>query len=228
MSAPAMQPQALPANRTIRFAWVLPPAALLLSVLLLWPVGLPILWTLGIHPSPWLEQIMRIRIGYWAGSFEFSCSAVSALNIPALAAQLPFVIFSASHTAPHPAGIDTRLWNAITSPLLCVPFWWVSGRAIDALINLKKNQLKPRIGWAQTTVGLLVMLLGAAGFIGGLIGILFLSTHDDKKDMPNFIRGAAGCGLWAMLGSLSVIARFQHWKLHKKIEDSSLHATTAV
>jgi hypothetical protein len=220
MPTPAIQPQNLPAKRTLHFAWIFPPGALVLSALLLWPARLLILWDLGIHLPPWLEQIMRIGIGSWPVSLDFSKSAVSALNLPALLAQLPFAIFSASHTTPHPAGIDTRLWNALTSPLFCVPFWWISGRAVDALITLKNGQLTPRIGWPQTVIGFLLMVMGTAGFIGLLIGILFFGTHDDRKDIPNLMRGVAGFGLWAMLGGLSVIARFRQWRWRKKTSGS--------
>jgi hypothetical protein len=225
----AEQPPALNAATTrFRFAWVLPLGALLLSALLLWPARLLILWELGIHLPPWLEQIMRISIGSWPGSLDFSRSAVPALNLPALLAQLPFVIFSASHTTPHPAGIETRLWNAVTSPLFCVPFWWASGRAMDALINLKKIQLTPRIGWPQTVIGFLLMVMGTVGFIGVLIGILFFSTHDDKTNIPNLMRVVAGCGLWAMLGGLSVIARFRQRRLLKKQKLPSATETSSL
>jgi zinc transporter ZupT len=101
-------------------------------------------------------------------------------------------------------------------------------RAIDALIILKNGQLAPRIGWVQTIVGFLLMVIGIAGFIGILIGVLFFITHEEKENIPNFMRFSAGCGLWAMLGSLSVIARFRQRRLLKKqklpaaIETSSL------
>lgn len=213
MSTTAMA-QDFSVPRKIRFAWILPLGALLLSTLLLWPARLLILWDLGIHLPPWLEQIMGMGMGLWPQGTHTLATMVMALNLPGGIIELPLAIFS-NQDSLHPAGIDLVLWNAITWPCLSVPFWWASGRAMDALINLKSAQLLPRIGWVQTVIGSLFMVIGAAGFIGILIGFLFFSTHDDKKDMANFMRTVAGLGLWAMLGSLSVIARFRQWRLLK-------------
>jgi hypothetical protein len=216
MSFTAM-PQDFSGKRKIRFAWALPLGALLLSALILWPVGIFFLWDLGIHLPAWLGQIMRMGIGSSPGDVHSFTSMVAAFNLPVGIIQLPFAIFSASHQEPHPAGVTPMVWNALTWPLLCVPFWWISGRAIDALGSLKNGQITPRIGWVQTIVGSLLMAMGVTGFIAILIGFLFFSTHDDKKDIATFMRLAAGCGLWAMLGGLSVAARFRQWRLQKNM-----------
>src|SRR5579871_3462942 len=214
MSTTAMQPQDFPAKSKIHFAWILPAGAFLLSALLLWPERMFILWQFGIHLPPWFERIFGIQL--WPRNFDFSMSGVSALNLPANILLLPFAMFSADNMVPHPAGILPRYWNALICPPLCVPFWWMSGRAIDALITLKNGRLMPRIGWVQMVIGFLLMVIGAVGFVGVLIGIFFFATPDDKKDITTFMRIVAGCGLWAMLGGLSVIARFRQRRLRKK------------
>jgi hypothetical protein len=119
-----MQPQEFPAKRTIRFAWALQLAALLLSALILWPERLYILWELGIHLPPWLERIFYIE--FWPRNYGFSTTGVYALNLPADILLVPFAAFSADHTVPHPANILPTYWNAMICPPLCVPFWWMS------------------------------------------------------------------------------------------------------
>jgi hypothetical protein len=213
---PAAHPAALNAAISkVRFAWILPLGAFLLSALLLWPERMFILWQFGIHLPPWFEQIFSIQL--WPRNYGLSTSGVSALNLPADLLLIPFAIFSADHMVPHPAALLPAYWNAIICPPLCVPFWWISGRAIDALITLKNGQLMPRIGWVQTVVGFLLMVIGTVGFIGVPIGIFFFSTADDKKEIATFMRVVAGCGLWAMLGGLSVIASFRQRRLRKKM-----------
>jgi hypothetical protein len=109
-----------------------------------------------------------------------------------------------------PFAMDFHVWRAITWPLLCIPLWWMAGRAIDALIAIKNRKLTPRIGWTETLIGFLFMTTCAIGFAG-----LLLSGSKEDNDAVT-IRFIAGCGLWALLGSLSVIARFRQWRLRRQ------------
>jgi hypothetical protein len=208
---PAAHPAALNAAISkIRFAWALPLGELVLCAILLWPVRLWILHELGIHLPSWLEQLMGLRYGLLPISPDFSTGAAAALNLPGMEIQLPYIILSANKMEWMPIAMDFRVWRAITLPFLCLPFWWMAGRAIDALIAIPKRKLIPRIGWTETIIGFLLMTTCAIGFAG-----LLLSGSKEDKDSVT-IRFVAGCGLWALLGSLSVIARFRQWRLRRQ------------
>ncbi len=76
---------------------------------------------------------------------------------------------------------------------------------------LKNRQLKPQISWFETIVGGVIMSGGAFFFSAGAVYGLFID-----HELQSFHFGAAG-GLWALLGGLSVVARFRQWRLRKKM-----------
>jgi hypothetical protein len=194
---------------------MLPAGELVLCALLLWPVKLRILYALGIHLPSWLEQVMGGGYGLFPTSPSFSFDATAALNLPGMEIQLPYIILSADKMEWKPVAMDFRIWRSITLPFLCLPFWWMAGRAIDALSAIPKRKLTPRIGWVETILGFLLMATCGIGFVGLLFGV----SKDDRDSVT--IRFVAGCGLWAMLGSLSVIARFRQWRLRRQQSPSA-------
>ena len=95
-------------------------------------------------------------------------------------------------------------------------FWWIAGRAAEALVAINHRQLVPKIGWVETVAGFLVMA-GGATFLGGMLFGLSPSQRDWEST-----RLAAAGGLWALLGALSVVARFRQWRFSKKAESRHL------
>ncbi len=183
------------------FRWVLPFGQLMVCLVLLWQARGIVAWSFGLRlPLPMLGT-GGIDGGYAA------LRAAAALNLPAGLIQLPYDIFSPSHTEWMPAGMDSTVWRAVTWPVIGLVFWWLPGRGIEALSAAKYRKLAPRIGWTETIVGFLVMAAGATI----LILFFFISSHD-STDMK---MGAAG-GLWALLGGLSVVARIAQWRLLRK------------
>jgi hypothetical protein len=200
-------------NPTLRFSWLLPLGQLIFCAVLLFPIRLMILRGLNIPLPNWLEQIMAVGFFPWIKT-DFLLTSVTALNLPGLMIQLPYVIASPTKREWMPADVDFRVWRAITLPLLCLPFWWIAGRSMDALTALKHRQLAPRIRWPEVVVGSVWLAGGATLFVGFLV-----SPIADKDSQ--FTRFAASGGLWAMLGALSVIARFRQWRFEKKQKASS-------
>jgi hypothetical protein len=199
----------------LRFAWLLPCAQLVLCAALLWPVRLIIFIELHIHLSPVIGKTMYPDYVRWAPRKDFFLGSAAMLNMPAGAIQLPYAIFfSPDKTEWNPSSAESSLWRAVTWPFLCLPFWWIAGRAVDALVAIKNGKYTPRIGWTETILGFLLLATGAIAFAGLLFGL----TEADKNF--ELIPVLAGCGLWTMLGSLSVIARFRQWRLRKKITAS--------
>jgi hypothetical protein len=198
-----------PLTRKIRFSWLLPLGQLLLCAALLWPIRLTVLRALHIPLPHIVEQTMLSDCLRWSPKQNFFFDSIVALDIPAGLIQLPYIMTSPTKREWTPDGIDSRVWRAVTWPLLCIPFWWIAGRAIDALTALNHRLLTPRIGLMETVIGSLWVAVGAFIFVG------FLAMAGIKKD-PELTRIAAAGGLWALLGSLSVIARFRQSRLHER------------
>jgi hypothetical protein len=188
-------------TRWLKFRWVLPLANLLLCAILLWPIRLMILRELHIPLPQIVAQSMMPDCIRWAPKSEFFLTSAMALNLPAGLIQLPYIVTSPSKREWMPVEMDFRVWRVITWPLLSLPFWWIAGRAADALRAIKDRRLTPRIGWPESIAGFLVMALFAIGFAGLLFG---LPKADRTPELTRFV---AGCGLWTFLGSLTVIAR---------------------
>jgi hypothetical protein len=167
-----------------------------------------ILRGLNIPLPYWVERIMAAGFFLWVKT-NFLLTSVTALNLPGLIIQLPYVITSPDKREWMPADVDFHVWRAITLPLFCLPFWWIAGRGIDALTALKHRQIAPRIRWPEVAIGSVWLAGGATLFIG------FLVSPRSDKDINFTLFGASG-GLWAMLGALSVIARFRQWRFRKK------------
>ena len=129
---------------------------------------------------------------------------------------MPFTMNSQTKREWAPKGMNDLLWRAVTWPFLCLPFWWIAGRAIDALSAMKRRALIPRIGLMESVIGSIWVAVGA------LLFLMFLIMAAFKKD-PDSTRIAAAGGLWALLGALSLIARFRQ----KRLRESQHAATTA-
>ena len=198
----------------IRFAWLLPVAQLLLCAAFLWPIRLTIVHELRISLPPVIEKTMVADCQRWSPKQDLFLGASVALNIPAGIIEMPF---SMSKWAPK--GMNDLVWRAISWPFVCIPFWWIAGRAIDALTVVKHRSLMPRISLIESVIGSIWMAIGALLFVG------FLVMAGIKKD-PVLIRIAAAGGLWALLGALSVIARFRQKRL-PRLENAAATAATA-
>jgi hypothetical protein len=203
----------------IRFALLLPAAELLLCAALLWPIRLAIVHELHIHLPPIIEQTMVADCLRWSPKQDFFLSSVVALNIPAGLIQLPYSMNSPTKRAWSPKGMNDLIWRAISWPFLCLPFWWIAGRAIDALTAEKYRLIRPRIGLMETAIGSIWAVFGALIFIG------FLVMAGIKKD-PDSTRIAAAGGLWTLLGALSLIARFRQKRLCER-QNAATKAATA-
>jgi hypothetical protein len=203
----------------IRFAWLLPAVEFLVCAALLWPIRLTIVHALHIPLPPIIEQTMVADCLRWSPKQEVFLSSVVALNIPAGLIQLPYSMNTPAKRDWSPKGMNDLVWRAVTWPILCIPFWWIAGRAIDALTAAKQRLLIPRISIMETAVGSIWMAVGA------LLFLVFLIIAGFKRDF-DLTRIAASGGLWALLGSLSVIARFRQKRLYER-QDVAAKAATA-
>ena len=142
--------------------------------------------------------------------------ALDLLNLPAILFQVPWIILSPDRSDWRPPGVDLYLWRAISWPLLAFVFWWIAGRALEALLALRYRVIAPRITMIEAVVAFFIM----AG--GGMI-VTFSLIFDFRKLYSDFDSATlvTGGGLWTLLGALSVVARFRQWRLRRTIERSS-------
>lgn len=180
-----------PPHRVFPFRWIFPLGQLVLCLLLI---------------SIVVDLRGNIPYVYAARVYE----AITAINLPGALMQLPFALLRANHEIWRPPWLSVQLWHGITFPISALVFWWIAGRAAEALVALNYRELKPKINWVEAVTGFLVMA-GGATILGGMLFGLTPSERDWEST-----RLAAAGGLWALLGALSVVARFRQWRLLKK------------
>jgi len=152
-------------------------------------------------------------------SYDYTLRIIRMLNLPGDLLQLPITLFRENKVDWHPAWMSGMLWAAISWPVLALVFWWMAGRAVDALVALKSSQPGPRITLIEAIVGGVLML-------GGVVTVAGLAADRPADIYSNATTGfviAAG-GLWAVLGGTSVVARFRQWRLRRTLGKSAVGA----
>lgn len=105
-------------------------------------------------------------------------------------------------------------WRAVTWPLLAIVFWWMAGRAVEALIAARENLLTPRISPPEVTVAIVLL------FFGGGLSLQF-AFGGESGDLDSYLL-AAGAGLWAIIGAIMLSARLAQWKVRRAIVADTL------
>src|SRR5215471_13846805 len=124
------------APRPIPFRWIFPLGQLVLCMFLL----------ALVNATPgFASERMRGVVAH----------GITALNMSGLLLQVPEPILRADHILWTPPGIDSRTWQAFRACTVGMLFWWIAGRATEALVAIPYRQLKPRITWAEAIVGFL-------------------------------------------------------------------------
>ena len=106
-----------------------------------------------------------------------------------------------------------KSWMPVTWPLYGIVFWWMAGRAVEALIAARKRSLIPRIGPPEVTVAIALLLFG--GFLS--LGFAFTNT---PLDLDSYLL-AAGAALWGLIGLLMLLARIMQWRVRKVLNTLS-------
>jgi|SRR5579864_1279165 len=179
-----------PSRRVFPFRWIFPLGQLVLCLLLV---------SILVQLRSYIPYAYAARVG----------EAITAMNLPGALIQLPVALLLPGREIWRPPLLGFQLWNGVTLSIFALVFWWIAGRATEALVAINDRQLVPKIGWVETVTGFLIMA-GGATVLGGMLFGLSASERDWEST-----RLAAGGGLWALLGSLSVIARFRQWRLRK-------------
>src|SRR5262249_57160414 len=118
-----------------------------------------------------------------------------------------------------PRGMDFDVWLAIISPVSGMPFWWLAGRGIDAIIATRKMTIFPRI---RTTEVLLATIWTCFS-----LWMVIASVHD-LRELENASLDVLGIGgaLWALLGSITIAAFLLQWRARK--ERTDIHSQSQI
>jgi len=179
-----------PPHRVFPFRWIFPLGQFVLCLLLV---------SIVAELRPYIPYLYAARLS----------EVITAMNLPGALIQVPVGFLFPDHQIWTPPLLSFQLWRGLSLSIFALVFWWIAGRATEALVAINDRQLAPKIGWMETVTGFLLMA-GGATILGGM-----LSDFSSSRDWGS-TRLAAGGGLWALLGSLSVIARFRQWRFRKK------------
>ena len=82
----------------------------------------------------------------------------------------------------HPQALALETWQALVFPFFALPFWWLVGCGLDALLN------KEHLHWSSLLTGTLLFGLCVAA----LISFCFPMPAADRIDLALWIRSFAG------------------------------------
>jgi hypothetical protein len=242
----------MPAERPgFPFRIVLPLAQLLVCLGLLWPhlpglssqLRLPVLElsarVFGTEPSAENSQIV-LDVTPIASPREqaldldaLRMTAPAALNIPVGFVQIPFILDRPSRSEWAPAGMQIREWRTASWPFVGLIFWWMAGRGVEAIgagVRFfassareeaeRQYRRAPRLHWIELAIGTALVVVGAVScyVLASGNGVLGLAT--------DYVM-AAGAGLWAALGLMSVIGGIVQWRVRIAERQTSVAAAEA-
>ena len=209
--------------RPLPFRKLLPLGQLLLCSLLLLPFRGAILFELlhvrvysfapdsgtTIGPDGTVHLGNNPAFDRWMNAQRTTFEAVTFVNLPGVVLELPSAMFTTNGEVWAPKRVERMLWQAVTWPILALPFWWMAGRGLEALVSAKKRLIAPRLWWSETVVSFLLLAVGSTL----VIGYLFFAGLD-AGDPELRLMGAAG-GVWAVLGSITVLAKYLQWRMSR-------------
>ncbi|SNS37397.1 hypothetical protein SAMN05421770_101709 [Granulicella rosea] len=179
---------------SIRFAIALPIAALLVSLLLLLPYASSLAAQMKAAVSPMTAAPATAPVAH--GEEERRYAQVAALNLPALLAELPTALVGDDRSSWSPAGMDFRVWRALSYPVVGLFFWWLVGRGADAL-----RRPAATLRWPETAFAALLFIAGVLFWIGWFTG----TTAEDRAD-TNLHWIGLGVLLWLLLEAIPLTA----------------------
>jgi len=96
---------------------------------------------------------------------------------------------------------------------MCIGFWWIAGRGIEALLAARRGLIYPRIRWIETFLALLPCISGV------MLSIIAVVVGRAENDSVWVIAFAAGA-LWTLLGAVIITARLWQWRIKVRLSQS--------
>jgi hypothetical protein len=180
----------------IPFSHLLPLIDLALLVIL---VFVPITFTaLHLYQASNGSSSVHIHSGEFEMTFPRSQIipwAIRAATVPRahtmMAINLPGVLIQAlislpAHTSPpstwHPQALALETWRALVFPFFALPFWWLVGCGLDALLS------KERLHWSLLLIGTLLSIACLTLALGSRFGM----SEAERIGSDWYIRGFIG------------------------------------
>jgi hypothetical protein len=117
-----------------------------------------------------------------------------AINLPgALIQKLISLSSRTSWRGWHPQALALETWRVLVFPFFALPFWWLVGCGLDALLN------KEHLHWSPLLTGTLLFGLCLAA----LSSLYFPMPAEDRIDLPLWRSSFAG---WTIGFATSPIA----------------------
>lgn len=201
------------------FRRALPIAQLVTCAVLLWPWRgflLVQMREVGHHhwPTKFTEPAYRLQAAVVPETPQRArAEALDRLRVSAPALiNLPCGFLGLATPASVPEGMWPEFWRSLTWPVVGIFFWWLVGRALDALVSARRRVLLPAITWIEVAVGSLLVVFCAAICVG------FLTDASMREEFFYPWRwAAAACLLWIVLAAVIPAARFVQWRVRRKI-----------
>ena len=111
-----------PPRRVFPFRWIFPLGQFVLSIFLV---------SIVVEMRHYIPYVYAARVG----------EAITAMNLPGALIQLPVALLFPDHEIWRPPLLSVQLWHGITFPIFGMVFWWIAGRATEALVAIDYRQL---------------------------------------------------------------------------------------
>ena len=161
-----------PSHRVFHFRWIFPLGQLVFSILLV---------SIVVELRHYIPYVYAARVG----------EAITAMNLPGALIQVPVAFLFPDHEIWRPSLLSFQLWHGISFSIFALVFWWIAGRATEALVAIDDRQLNPKIGWVETVTGFLIMA-GGATVLGGMLFGLSSSERNWESSRLRSGRGPLG------------------------------------
>jgi hypothetical protein len=216
-------------RRPLPYRWLFPTVQLLVCFLALWPIGDHLMRDAEglfanfeaeyqyhaaqpVPPAANHGETASDAVGLSSPATEVDFEQMrlrfpTALNLPALLVQLPYIVVNPEQKVWRPQGISVDEWNQMFLPFAGLIFWWSAGRGFEAFLALRHKLVYPRITWLET-ISALVML------IGGTTCEIAISASPIAERQQLMI-GAIGFALWSALSIPLIVAKIQQIRLDR-------------
>jgi hypothetical protein len=151
--------------------------------------------TMKDHSNPASDRRAQITIT------DHVLRVIAVVNLPGGVLQVPIMRYSRAHPALAPTIFKIFTSHMLSWSLLSLPFWWIAGRGLDALIAMRRNLLAPLLHWTEGTISFVLLFMGVTA---GSVCIWTIATGRGQPGLATL----GPCELfWSILGGITVLAR---------------------
>jgi hypothetical protein len=123
---------------------------------------------------------------------------IQGINVPGTVFEILISLPTSWPAIWHPAALLPETWDALVFPFFGLPFWWLVGCGLDALIS------NERVHWSLLLIGTLL----AGGCLALVLGFHVGISATEREGNPWLMRGLAG---WIIAFAVLPIAWIVQW-----------------